>query len=295
MSGGSSSGWRAAAPAAPLGAQPVDAVEQVPRLVDRVHRAAVAQARVLLLGVARRGPAPRPSSRPSRGRRARPRGCSARCTIAKSAATPWRAQARPPTPLDSSSVFVHTIRSPASPPAAATASAATTIAAIPPFMSHAPRPTTRPSRDLRVERVLLPAVLAPRGHDVDVAVEQQRRAAARAARSAPPAAGGPRSRSRPRGRADGPRRRSRAGSHTSTLGAGGLAAAPARKLLQRRLVAGGLGGIRRGSWCRTGSGRRAAPRARPSGRRCESTSRCSSGVRVSLTARQSKRGITRAG
>ena len=123
----------------------------------------------------------RPSSRPSRGTQARPPGCCGSGTIAKSAATPWRAQARPPTPLDSSSVFVHTIRSPARPPAAATASAATTIAAIPPFMSHAPRPTTRPSRTCGVERIVLPAVLAPRRDDVDVAVEQQRPAAARAA------------------------------------------------------------------------------------------------------------------
>ena len=145
-SGGSSSGWRELARGCAIRCAAVlDAVEQVAGLVDRVDRAAVARS------------AGAPARRAPRGRRpdravdaaaagrphlAAPDGSG---TIAKSAATPWRAQASPPTPLDSSSVLVHTTRSPRRPPAAASASAAITIAAMPPFMSHAPRPVICPS------------------------------------------------------------------------------------------------------------------------------------------------------
>ena len=56
------------------------------------------------------------------------------------------AMARPPAPVDSSSVTVLTVRSPASSiPSFASVSAAKVIAATPPFMSHAPRPCTCPS------------------------------------------------------------------------------------------------------------------------------------------------------
>ena len=52
-----------------------------------------------------------------------------------------RAAKRPPAPVDSSSVTVLTIRSPASgTPSSASVQAATTMLATPPFMSHAPRP-----------------------------------------------------------------------------------------------------------------------------------------------------------
>ena len=52
-----------------------------------------------------------------------------------------RAIASPPAPVDSSSLTVFTIRSPASwMPSRASVSAANTIEATPPFMSHAPRP-----------------------------------------------------------------------------------------------------------------------------------------------------------
>ncbi len=69
------------------------------------------------------------------------------------AASAWRvrAEASPPAPLDSSSVVVFTISSPASrTPSSASASAAETMQATPPFMSHAPRPHTAPSRTTAV-------------------------------------------------------------------------------------------------------------------------------------------------
>ncbi len=61
-------------------------------------------------------------------------------TIAASASS-RRAAKRPPAPVDSSSVTVLTIRSPASgTPSSASVQAATTMLATPPFMSQAPRP-----------------------------------------------------------------------------------------------------------------------------------------------------------
>ena len=76
------------------------------------------------------------------GHTSRPDGSG---TIAKSADTPCRAQASAPQPPHSSSVFVQTVTSPRSRPVRASASAATTIDAMPPFMSQEPRPTMRPS------------------------------------------------------------------------------------------------------------------------------------------------------
>ena len=62
-------------------------------------------------------------------------------TIPASASIPRAASASAPAPFHSSSVTVLTISSPASSiPDSATASAASTIAATPPFMSQAPRP-----------------------------------------------------------------------------------------------------------------------------------------------------------
>ena len=61
-------------------------------------------------------------------------------TIAASACS-VRAAKRPPAPVDSSSVTVLTMRSPASgTPSSASVQAAMTMLATPPFMSHAPRP-----------------------------------------------------------------------------------------------------------------------------------------------------------
>ena len=80
-------------------------------------------------------------------------------TIAASARTPWRTAATPPAPNDSSSVVVHTTRSPRRrTPARASASAANTIAPTPPFMSHAPRPYSRPSRTVAVFGIARPRV-----------------------------------------------------------------------------------------------------------------------------------------
>ena len=68
-------------------------------------------------------------------------------TMPASARTPWRTEARPPAPDDSSSVIVFTIRSPASrTPSRCSTSAANTMQATPPFMSQAPRPYRLPSR-----------------------------------------------------------------------------------------------------------------------------------------------------
>jgi hypothetical protein len=62
-------------------------------------------------------------------------------TMPASARTPWATAASPPAPVDSSSVTVQTSKSPASrTPSAASTSAANVIAAMPPFMSHEPRP-----------------------------------------------------------------------------------------------------------------------------------------------------------
>ena len=64
-----------------------------------------------------------------------------------SARSPRSTSAVPPAPDDSSSVFVATTRSPASAtPLDASTSAASTIDAIPPFMSQEPRPYSFPSR-----------------------------------------------------------------------------------------------------------------------------------------------------
>ena len=52
--------------------------------------------------------------------------------------------------------------------------------ATPPFMSHEPRPCTRPSATTRRERVVRPALARLDRDDVDVPVEEQRPAAARA-------------------------------------------------------------------------------------------------------------------
>ena len=71
-------------------------------------------------------------------------------TIAASACS-VRAANSPPAPVDSSSVTVLTIRSPASvTPSSASVHAASTMHATPPFMSHAPRPYSRPSRSTAV-------------------------------------------------------------------------------------------------------------------------------------------------
>src|SRR6202007_1762919 len=68
-------------------------------------------------------------------------------TIPASVRSPRDTSALPPAPDDSSSVFVATTRSPARrTPSAESVSAANVIAAIPPFISHAPRPYRRPSR-----------------------------------------------------------------------------------------------------------------------------------------------------
>ena len=62
-------------------------------------------------------------------------------TMPASASIPRATIAELPAPDDSSSVFVATIRSPArSTPLSASTSAASVIAAMPPFMSHEPRP-----------------------------------------------------------------------------------------------------------------------------------------------------------
>ena len=103
-------------------------------------------------------------------------------TIAASACS-VRAAKSPPAPVDSSSVTVLTIRSPASgTPSSARAQAAMTMLATPPFMSHAPAPVEAAVADHGGERV----GLRPVGErldldDVDVAVEQQRPPAAAAA------------------------------------------------------------------------------------------------------------------
>ena len=61
-------------------------------------------------------------------------------TMPASARTPWATAAIPPAPEDSSSVTVQTSSSPASRSRPPSTSAASTIAATPPFMSQAPRP-----------------------------------------------------------------------------------------------------------------------------------------------------------
>ena len=186
-------------------------------------------------------------------------------TIAKSAATPWRAHARPPTPLDSSSVFVQTSRSPATPPAAAIASAATTIAAIPPFMSHEPRPLTRPSETCAWNGSCSQPSSRARRHDVDVPVEQERAPAARP--------GEPGRELRAPLEADPAVRAERVPGHVLR----GSAPRPPPRRPRRAAARRGTPAARprrapaspapRGSSCRTRSGRTAARRARRSGRR----------------------------
>ena len=126
---------------APLLAQARDRVEHDLRLLDRVDGAAVAPVRLAQLGVA--GTALDRDRRVDRAAAGDPdlEAPSAPGTMPASARTPWATQAMPPAPVDSSSVIVFTSRSPASrTPRRASISAASTIAATPPFMSHAPRP-----------------------------------------------------------------------------------------------------------------------------------------------------------
>ena len=213
-------------------------------------------------------------------------------TIAKSAATPWRAQARPPTPLDSSSVFVQTTRSPARPPAAATASAATTIAAIPPFMSHAPRPVTRPSATCgsngsasqpSSSRAGTTSMWPLKSSDVPPPAPLKRAAiCGRPAKPIPPA-----------GHSGCPSTSPAAGSQTSA-DAPAASSRPARKRCSAASSRAGSSGaerlvvskrIRSHRSATISSDRAAIP----------STSRRSSGVSVAVTAGQSKRVITQKG
>ena len=86
MSGGSSSGCRATRAGAPVGAQPVDAVEYVARLFDRVDRAAARASAACSCSACPARPVTRDRAvHRCRGRRARPRARSA----------PGRSRSRP--------------------------------------------------------------------------------------------------------------------------------------------------------------------------------------------------------
>ena len=246
--------------AAPLAAQPVDAVEQEAGLVDRVDGAAVAPVRVLLLGVAG---AARHLDRAVDGAAAGgPDLERARLGDDREVGRRRRGARRPapPTPLDSSSVFVHTITSPRSPPVSASASAASTIAAIPPFMSHAPRPTMRPSATCG-SNGSAPAVLAAAGttsmwplSSSDARRREPRRRAASCGRPSKPMP--PATLSGWSGdvlAAPAPTRRPRRPRAREPVG---------ERRLQRGLLARRLGRAPSGSWCRRRSGRRRARRAR---------------------------------
>ena len=199
MSGGLSSGWCASLRLRHSAPQRVDAVEQVARLVDRVDGAAVAPARVLLLGV---------PGAPLDGHRAVDRAAAGgpdleRARLGDDREVGRDAVARAGEAADAAGLLVG-VR--------ADEQVARDAAGRgdrlgrddhrcdPALHVARPAPAHAPVRHPRLERIVLPAVLARRRHDVDVPVEEERARAARPGNRAA-AAGAPRSRSRRPGRA----------------------------------------------------------------------------------------------
>ena len=167
-------------PAAPVEAQPLDAVQEVARLLDRVDRAALGEVRVLLLGMARAArhadlavdaaAAGRPDLEAGRLRHDREVGAEATARAGEAA--------------DAARLLVGVG---ADDDVAAQGAARGQRLGRDDHRRDATLHVARPAaRDdavahLRVERVVLPAVLATGRDDVDVPVEQQRAAAAGAA------------------------------------------------------------------------------------------------------------------
>ena len=118
-----------------------------------------------------------------------------------SARTPCCTAAQPPTPDDSSSVLLQKTTSPRSrTPARRSASTANARVVTPPFMSHEPRPYSLPSRTSARKGSEAHSSRGPVATASTCPLSSRLRPAAGAARAAPPAEAGRRSRARRRRR-----------------------------------------------------------------------------------------------